>query len=134
MELQRGFPLLSQQYKALFLKNLLLSWRNKRSTFLQLFSSLFFILLLFFIQKAVESRFSTSSSFQNEPDPAPLVAPPIPPCEDKYYTKLPCFDFVWSGSDSARIGEIVRRIRENNPGRAIPADKVLIYLLHFRFR
>ncbi|KAI3454641.1 hypothetical protein Pfo_011304 [Paulownia fortunei] len=124
MELQRGFPLLVQQYKALFFKNLLLSWRNKRSTFLQLFSSLFFISLIFFIQKAIESRYGTSSSFENDADPKPLVAPPIPACEEKYYTKLPCFDFVWSGNDSARIREIVRRIRENNPGRPIPAEKV----------
>lgn len=124
MELQSGFRLLRQQFKALFFKNLLLAWRNKRSTFLQLFSSLFFIALIFFIQKATESRFASSSSFKNNVDPKPLVAPPIPPCEDKYYTKLPCFDFVWSGNGSARIREIVRRISANNPGRPIPEDKV----------
>ncbi|GFP99357.1 ABC transporter a family member 2 [Phtheirospermum japonicum] len=124
MELQRGVPLLAQQYKALFVKNLLLSWRNKRATFLQLFSSLFFILLIFLIQKAIESSYSSSSSFERVTDPQPLVAPPIPPCEDKFYTRLPCFDFVWSGNSSARITEIVRRIRENNPGRPIPAEKV----------
>ncbi|KAK4394439.1 ABC transporter A family member 2 [Sesamum angolense] len=127
MELQRGFPLLVQQYKALFFKNLLLSWRNKRSTFLQLFSSLFFIFLIFCIQKAVQSRYGSSSSFESDTDPKALVAPPIPPCENKYYTKLPCFDFVWSGNDSARIGNIVRRIRENNPGRPIPEDKVIAF-------
>ncbi|KAL8465010.1 hypothetical protein ACS0TY_034479 [Phlomoides rotata] len=124
MELQNGFLLLIQQYKALFLKNLLLSWRNKRSTFIQLFSSLFFIALIFFIQEAVKSRYASSSSFKSETDPKPLVAPPIPPCEDKYFTKRPCFDFVWSGNGSARIGEIVRRIRVNNPGRSIPAEKI----------
>ncbi|KAL2244262.1 ABC transporter A family member 2 [Sesamum indicum] len=127
MELRSGVPLLVQQYKALFFKNLLLSWRSKRSTFLQLFSSLFFIFLIFCIQKAVQSRYGSSSSFESVTDPKPLVAPPIPPCEDKYYTKLPCFDFVWSGNDSARIGDIVRRIRENNPGRPIPEDKVIAF-------
>ncbi|KAL6583951.1 ATP-binding cassette sub- A member 2 [Orobanche minor] len=124
MELQRGFPLLAQQYKALFVKNLLLAWRNKRSTFLQLFSSLFFILLIFLIQQAIESRYSSSFSFESVTDPEPLVAPPIPPCDDKFYIKSPCFDFVWSGNTSARIIGIVRRIRENNPGRPIPAEKV----------
>ncbi|KAG6412263.1 hypothetical protein SASPL_124937 [Salvia splendens] len=124
MELQRGSRLLWQQYKALLFKNLLLSWRNKRSTFLQLFSSLFFIALLFFIQEAIEARYASSSSFRNNADPEALVAPPIPPCEDKYYSRLPCFDFVWSGNDSARIREIVRRIRANNPGRPIPENKV----------
>ncbi|CAA3030737.1 ABC transporter A family member 2-like [Olea europaea subsp. europaea] len=124
MELQRGFPLLIQQYKALLFKNLLLSWRNKRSTFLQLFSSVFFIFIIFCIQKAVESSYASSSSSKSINDPEPLIFPPIPPCEEKFYSKLPCFDFVWSGNDSARIGEIVRRIRENNPGRSIPSDKV----------
>ncbi|XP_022843392.1 ABC transporter A family member 2-like [Olea europaea var. sylvestris] len=124
MELRRGFPLLIQQYKALLFKNLLLSWRNRRSTFLQLFSSLFFIFIIFCIQKAFDSRYSSSSSFKSINDPEPLIFPAIPPCEEKFYSKLPCFDFVWSGNDSARIGEIVRRIRENNPGRSIPSDKV----------
>ncbi|CAA2960800.1 ABC transporter A family member 2 [Olea europaea subsp. europaea] len=124
MELQKGFPLLIQQYKALLFKNLLLSWRNKRSTFLQLFSSLFFIFIIFCIQKAIESRYASSSSFKSINNPEPLIFPSIPPCEEKFYSKLPCFDFVWSGNDSARIGEIVRRIRENNPGRSIPSDKV----------
>ncbi|KAK6123307.1 hypothetical protein DH2020_042958 [Rehmannia glutinosa] len=123
-ELQRGFPLLLQQYKALILKNLLLSWRNKRSTFLQLFSSLFFLLLIFLIQQATVSRYGSSSYFKTVTDPKPLVAPPIPACEEKHYTRLPCFDFVWSGNGSARIREIVRRIRENNPGRPIPLEKV----------
>ncbi|XP_042011440.1 ABC transporter A family member 2-like [Salvia splendens] len=127
METQRGFPLLWQQYKALLFKNLLLSWRNKRSTFLQLFSSLFFIALIFFIQEATEARYASSSSFRNNDDPKPLVAPPIPQCEDKYYAKMPCFDFVWSGNDSSRIQEIVRRIRANNPGRPIPEDKVISF-------
>ncbi|PIN20633.1 Lipid exporter ABCA1 [Handroanthus impetiginosus] len=124
MELQRGFPLLGQQYKALLYKNMLLSWRNKHSTFLQLFSSLFFMFLIFCIQEAIKSRYASSSSFETNTDPEPLVAPPIPACEEKFYTKLPCFDFVWSGNESARIREIVRRIRENNPGRPIPAEKV----------
>ncbi|KAL0440635.1 UNVERIFIED_CONTAM: ABC transporter A family member 2 [Sesamum radiatum] len=82
---------------------------------------------IFCIQKAVQSRYGSSSSFESDTDPKALVAPPIPPCENKYYTKLPCFDFVWSGNDSARIGDIVRRIRENNPGRPIPEDKVIAF-------
>ncbi|GFZ07755.1 ATP-binding cassette A2 [Actinidia rufa] len=124
MALRRGIPLLIQQFRALFTKNLILSWRSKRSTFLQLFSSLFFLFLIFCIQKAMESRFASTTSFENVFDPKAVVTPPIPPCEDKFYVKLPCFDFVWSGSDNPRIGSIVDRIRENNPGRPIPLNKV----------
>lgn len=122
--LNSGLTLLLQQYKALVKKNLLLSWRNKRATFLQLFSSLFFIFLIFCIQKAVDARFGSSTAFKSVSDPKPLAAPPIPPCEDKFYTKLPCYDFVWSGNSSARVRRIVDAIRSNNPGRPIPTNKV----------
>ncbi|KAM1099857.1 hypothetical protein ACFX15_006173 [Malus domestica] len=124
MTLRSGFPLLHQQFKALFRKNLLLSWRNKRATFLQLFSSFFFIFLIFCIQKAIDARNASSTAFESVANPPALAAPPIPPCEDKYYIKTPCFDFVWSGSDSARIQRIVGAIRDNNPGRPIPSGKV----------
>lgn len=124
MNLQRGFPLLYQQYKALLKKNILLSWRNKTATFLQLFASLFFIFLIFAIQKAFESRFASSTLYQSVSEPKSLVSPPIPPCEDKFYVKLPCHDFVWSGNGSARAQRIVDAIRDNNPGRKIPVGKV----------
>ncbi|KAL3528348.1 hypothetical protein ACH5RR_007670 [Cinchona calisaya] len=127
MEMQSGLPLLWQQYKALFFKNLLLSWRSKRSTFLRLFSSFFFIFLIFAIQKAIQSRFAASTSFTDVFDPKPLAFPPIPACEEKSYVKLPCFDFVWSGNDSRRIRRIVDRILANNPGRPIPSTKVLSF-------
>ncbi|KAK9119373.1 hypothetical protein Scep_017466 [Stephania cephalantha] len=124
MELQSGLSLLIQQFKALLKKNWLLSWRNKRSTFLQLFSSLFFIFLIFCIQKAIDKRLSTTTSYKNVFDPEAMVSPPIPPCEDKFQVKLPCFDFVWSGNGSPRIRSVVSRIMANNPGRPIQSSKV----------
>ncbi|KAL6183259.1 hypothetical protein ACLB2K_044670 [Fragaria x ananassa] len=120
-----GFPLLLQQFKALFIKNLLLAWRNKTATFLQLFSSLFFILLIFCFQKADDIQTRSSSAYQSVTDPQPLVAQPIPPCEDKFSIKKPCYDFVWSGDQSSsRIRSIVSAIMANNPNRPIPASKV----------
>lgn len=124
IHLQQGFRLFVQQFKALLKKNLLLSWRQKRSSFLQLFSSIFFIFLIFCIDKAIRYRFSTTTAFNNVRDPQALVSPPIPSCKDKFFIKSPCFDFVWSGNESARIRSIVNSIRANNPGRPIPSDKV----------
>ncbi|KAJ8620984.1 hypothetical protein MRB53_029513 [Persea americana] len=124
MRLQNGFRLFIQQFIALSKKNFLLSWRHKRSSFLQIFSSLFFIFLIFIIEKAIDARFSTTTSYKNVFDPEPIVSPPIPRCEDKYFVKLPCFDFVWSGNESVRIRSIVTSIMINNPGRPIPSDKV----------
>lgn len=126
MNPQRGVPLFLQQYKALFKKNLLLSWRQRRSTFMQLFSSIFFIFLIFCIEKAINARFSTSTAYENVFDPQPLLSLPIPPCEQKVFTKLPCFDFVWSGNGSSKVESIVNNIMANNPGRPIPKKKVCI--------
>lgn len=126
MELRSGFPLLLQQYRALLKKNLLLSLRNKRATFLHLFSSLFFIFLIFCIQKATESRFGSSSSMNDVRNPELHSNPSIPPCEDKYYIKLPCYDFVYSGDSSPKVRSIVSAIMAKNPGRSIPANKVCV--------
>lgn len=124
MDTLTGFPLLFQQFKALFKKNFLLSWKHKTATFLQLFSSLFFILLMFIIKLAIDARFSSSTDYTTVRDPRSLVSPSIPPCEDKFYVDIPCIDFVWSGNDSVRVQRIVSAIMQNNPGRAIPSNKV----------
>ncbi|XP_013596936.1 PREDICTED: ABC transporter A family member 11 isoform X2 [Brassica oleracea var. oleracea] len=124
MILQQGLPLLYQQFTALFKKNLLLSWRNKRSTCLQLFSSFFFILVIFCIEEAMKASEASSSAYKNVTDPTLLFSPPILPCEDKFFVKLPCYDFVWSGNNSRRVTEIVSAIMANNPGRPIPTNKV----------
>ncbi|XVF50157.1 hypothetical protein PTKIN_Ptkin04bG0073300 [Pterospermum kingtungense] len=124
MNLQRGFALLYLQFRALLKKNLLLSWRNKRAMFLQLFSSLFFIFLIFCIEKATDAQNANTTAYEVVRDPKPLVAPAIPPCEDKFFVKLPCFDFVWSGNESQTVDTIVTAIRQNNPGRPIPDSKV----------
>ncbi|GMN45684.1 hypothetical protein TIFTF001_014866 [Ficus carica] len=124
MKLKSGFSLLLQQYKALFWKNCLLSWRNKKATFLQLFASFFFVAIIYGTQKAMDARFSSSTSNRNVVEPRPLVSPPIPPCEEKLYVRRPCYDFVWSGNGSERVRGIVSAIMANNPGREIPSNKV----------
>ncbi|PON34694.1 ABC transporter A, ABCA [Parasponia andersonii] len=124
IKLHSGFTLLLQQYKALFWKNFSLSWRNKRATFIQLFTSFFFVFLIFCTEKAIKARYSYSTYHRTLTDPRPLVSPLIPPCEDKFYVKLPCLDFAWSGNGSARIQRIVGAIMANNPGRPIPSSKV----------
>ncbi|KAL7161461.1 hypothetical protein ACSBR2_042011 [Camellia fascicularis] len=78
MELQSGLGLLIQQYKALLKKNIILSWRNRRSTIAQLLSSFFFIFLLYSISQALANQ---PNSVYN---PQSLLAPPIPPYEDKF--------------------------------------------------
>ncbi|KAL0658952.1 hypothetical protein Bca4012_079537 [Brassica carinata] len=124
MTLIEGMPLLYQQFTALFKKNLLLSWRNKSATCLHLFSSFFFIFLIFCIQEAMKASDVSSSADVNITDPKASASSPIPPCEDKFYVKLPCYDFVWSGNQSRRVSDIVSAIMANNPGRPILTNKV----------
>lgn len=121
-----GLKLLVQQYKALLWKNLLLSWRNKGASLVRLIAPFFFFLLVFFIQTTAKASYGSLSSNMNLKNPPGLVSPPIPPCEDKFFVKLPCFDFVWSGNDSYRVRSIVGAIMDNNPGRPIPSSKVYI--------
>lgn len=128
MELVKGGPLLLQQFKALFFKNVLLSWRHKWATIIQLFSSLIFIFLMFSIQKAIETQFKNTTYYDTVLDPTSIIFPSISPCEDKFFVKLPCFDFVYSGNSSNNVNRIVSSIMANNPGRPIPASKV-----HFLF-
>ncbi|XP_019103124.1 ABC transporter A family member 2 isoform X4 [Beta vulgaris subsp. vulgaris] len=124
MELVKGGPLLLQQFKALFFKNVLLSWRHKWATIIQLFSSLIFIFLMFSIQKAIETQFKNTTYYDTVLDPTSIIFPSISPCEDKFFVKLPCFDFVYSGNSSNNVNRIVSSIMANNPGRPIPASKV----------
>lgn len=123
MELRTGFPLLLQQYKSLLKKNLLLSWRNKRATLLQILSPLFFIFLIFAIDKAIRAQYKSSTAYKSVTDPPSQPSPPITPCEDKFFVKLPCYDFVWSGDHNPKFHTIVDRIMKNNPGRPIPPSK-----------
>ncbi|RZC53150.1 hypothetical protein C5167_011994 [Papaver somniferum] len=118
-----GIPLLIQQFGALFKKNIILSLRNKKAFIGQLFSPVVFILLLVGVEKVLNSGYMSSRTTDVR-DPEPLVIPPIPPCETKFYVQLPCYDFAWSGNASPRIQSIVEKIMLNNPGRPIPSIKV----------
>ena len=133
MELLSGIPLFLQQLKALLKKNFILAWRGRRVTFLRLFSSFFFIGFLFALKKA-ENYGQRSHNFTGAIHvPKAIVNPPIPACEDKLIIKIPCYDFLWSGSGNQRIESIVEGIMANNPGRKIPGSKVLFSFLSFVF-
>eukprot|EP01018_Ginkgo_biloba_P024056 Gb_37633 [translate_table: standard] len=124
IELSTGFGLFLQQFRALMKKNVLLSWRNKPAMFLQLASSLFFVFLVFCVDESIKSRYSFTTQYKNIFDPKYELVEGIPACEDGYYIKTPCYDFVWSGNTSSTITTIARNIMVNNPGRVIPSTKV----------
>uniref|UniRef100_A0A7N0VH21 ABC transporter domain-containing protein n=1 Tax=Kalanchoe fedtschenkoi TaxID=63787 RepID=A0A7N0VH21_KALFE len=125
MELQTGMPLLKQQFAALLKKNALLAWRNKWATIMQIMASFLFLLLIFSIDALMESRRKSSVGKSDVKEPKAFSPGPIPACEDTLLVITPCWDFVWSGpKDNERIRGIVDAIRDNNPGRPIPFEKV----------
>ncbi|KAJ1494898.1 hypothetical protein T484DRAFT_1763960 [Baffinella frigidus] len=54
--------------------------RNRVSTFLRLFASLFFILLIFLVNEGIKSRTASLSSFKDLPTPPRNVISGIPEC------------------------------------------------------
>ncbi|KAF3340483.1 ABC transporter A family member 2-like isoform X1 [Carex littledalei] len=107
----RGVGLMWQQYVALLRKNAILTWRHKRS------ASLY------------NSALAPALPTNNVRDPEALSEfNAIPPCEDKFFVKTPCYDFFWSGNSSSRnIASIVQAIMANNPRRPIPSNKVMSF-------
>jgi ABC-type multidrug transport system ATPase subunit len=119
-----GWPNFTQQCKALFYKNFLLSRRNLRATVLQLGSSLFFIFLIFCVDLSNKALQRSTTNYKNLFNPTPTMVPAIPACENGFYIKPVCLDFIWIGTQSPRLLQLVNNIRTNNPGREIPEGKV----------
>jgi hypothetical protein len=117
-----GFSLFFQQCKALLIKNFILAYRNSVATFLQLFASFFFVFLIFAVDRAVQASLSSRTEFQNVYNPVPTQIPGIRSCENAYYIKPPCYDFLYSGNESAIIRSIAYNMSVNNPGQPIDFD------------
>lgn len=131
------FGTFSQQFKALFRKNVLLAWRNRRATTLRLVAPFLFMLLVWLIDRAIQAEDRSLSQFKVVRDPEAEAVDPIPRCEeDLYIQDTKCYDFYWTAdtpvlnSTEAALqaandtaAEIVRGIRVHNDP-PIPEDKV----------
>ena len=69
-----------RQILALTRKNFILAYRNRTATFLRIFSSFFFILLIYLVNVGLKARFSADPFFTNYPNPPRTVIPGIPAC------------------------------------------------------
>ena len=108
--LKAEFPLVIQQFRALFKKNFLISWRNYRATCLRIFLAFFLLFFIFCINKVVNPWLASSAIFKKVFDLKPLDFTSIPPCEEIFFIKLLCFDFPWRGNGSARVQAIVNKV------------------------
>ncbi|CAI9112245.1 OLC1v1012664C1 [Oldenlandia corymbosa var. corymbosa] len=130
-ELLSGFPLFSQQLHALLMKNLVLAWRNKKATFLRLFSPIFLFSFSLLLGGIGSQRENVSAAVR---DPNAIFFSSIPACEDKLLINFPCYDFVWSGSGNQRFVSIVNAIMINNPNRTIHQNKAWFFLTVISFQ
>ncbi|GBG71074.1 hypothetical protein CBR_g8373 [Chara braunii] len=117
--------LFAQQCGAMMWKNFILSWRSRRATFLQLFSSFFFIFLIFCFDQAVRVRWRSVTVFKNIMDPEQKALTAIPSCSQGYNVKPGCYDFLYSPMSDNLVKDTVRAIMENNGKRKITTDNVL---------
>jgi len=68
------------QFFALTKKNAILSYRNRRATFLQLFVSLFFCIAILIVDVGLQANNASSTAFQDLPNPIATKIPGIPRC------------------------------------------------------
>ena len=97
-----------RQIYALLIKNYILCYRNRTATFLRIFSSLFFILLIFLVNEGLKARYATESVFKDFKTPPRKVIEGIPACVRKAGSPF-CITFAYApapnGSDGFRPGE-----------------------------
>lgn len=58
----------------------------------------------------------------------PSVVGAVSPCEDDLYVIPPCWDILYTPSNSTVAQGIIQAIQANNPGRTIPNSKVSFQL------
>eukprot|EP00960_Hanusia_phi_P026756 746434-Hanusia_phi.AAC.5 len=78
-----GLITIARQIYALTYKNLVLAKRNYTSTFLRVFASLFFILLIYLCNEGIKARFAQESYVKDVPNPVPVELTGIPACIPK---------------------------------------------------
>ncbi|KFM23420.1 ABC transporter A family member 2 [Auxenochlorella protothecoides] len=114
-----------EQFTSLSYKNMIVAYRNLRATLLRIIAPLFFMFLLWLINIAVRNDNPYLEYFVDNPDPAVVTVGAIPACATDMYIESPCWDFLYQPNNNSAVEAIVTGIRENNPGRPIPASAVL---------
>jgi hypothetical protein len=98
------FKDIPRQIMALTRKNFILAYRNRTATFLRIFSSFFFVLLIFLVNIGLKARFSADPYFKDFPSPPRTVIPGIPDCISKTGVTS-CITFAYApASDSSGAG------------------------------
>jgi hypothetical protein len=92
-----------RQIYALLIKNYILCYRNRTATFLRIFSSLFFILLIFLVNEGLKARYATESFFKDFTNPPRKVIEGIPACVRKAGSPF-CITFAYAPAPNSSDG------------------------------
>eukprot|EP00292_Cryptomonas_paramecium_P009764 CAMPEP_0113688986 /NCGR_PEP_ID=MMETSP0038_2-20120614/16872_1 /TAXON_ID=2898 /ORGANISM="Cryptomonas paramecium" /LENGTH=247 /DNA_ID=CAMNT_0000609925 /DNA_START=65 /DNA_END=804 /DNA_ORIENTATION=+ /assembly_acc=CAM_ASM_000170 len=85
-----------RQILALTKKNFILAYRNRTATFLRVFSSFFFILLIFLVNEALKGRFAADPYYKDYPNPPRTVLDGIPDCTRQASNDNQCYIFGYT--------------------------------------
>ncbi len=87
-----------QQFFALYQKNFLVSWRNRRATLLRLLAPFLFLILALIIDKSTQANNRTSQFYSDIQNPAPQKIGQIPKCSTDLYigTGKNCTEILYS--------------------------------------
>ena len=121
-----------QQFRALFWKNVLVSWRNWKATLVRLAAPFIFLLLVWLIDKALQANERATEDTKIRRHPEAEAVTDIPRCEEDLYIRGNCLSFLYSvtASDDVSHDEAVKTIHtivefvrtRNDP--PIPLDRV----------
>lgn len=107
---------------ALYSKNALVAWRNRRATILRVLAPLFFLLLALAIEQALIANNQAQGDFKNTPNPEPEKIKNIPSChEDLYIDNSPCVELAFSPNTSAIAQMIIGNVTSRNGDTEISA-------------
>ncbi|EKX32324.1 hypothetical protein GUITHDRAFT_82405 [Guillardia theta CCMP2712] len=96
MDANQSYPVtIYRQTCALLLKNFILAKRNYTSTFLRIFASFFFVLLIFLCNEGLLARFGSETYVKDIPHPTRQTVSKIPSCVPKASEKG-CVTFGYS--------------------------------------
>jgi len=111
-----------RHFGAVTRKNYLIAVRGRTSTLLRLSASIFFMLLVFVVDEAVQAQRSQQSRYQVLRTPPREPVGPIKLCEPVANRK--CYTFAYTPKENSLIDTVVSRIRANNEP-AIAAESVV---------
>eukprot|EP00960_Hanusia_phi_P066607 766433-Hanusia_phi.AAC.1 len=101
MEVNQSYAMtIFRQTSALLLKNFILAKRNYTSTFLRIFASFFFVLLIFLCNEGLMARFGSESYVKDIPNPSRQRVSRIPSCVPKLSKGCVTFGYSPAPKDS----------------------------------